>query len=489
MGNFRRLFLLIWNKLVSLVSERPALTLFVSAVIFSALGSWQDGIFLDSSTYAVIARNMAEKEQWFNPTYTPYCHPHFAEHPPLVMWAQAVIFWLFGASDTTARFFGALCTIGSVLMVYLLGREISGKRYGLLAGIVLLLTYNFMQIGNSTLLDVPMTFFVLVVLWGLVRLSKDYRCDIRIYIITGFALGATFLTKGVVSGPIWLVFGLTVLFGHRTWLKRPRFWLIPIIAVIMIGIYLLMDYMFADGHFTHHYFAVQVWRRFSNTGGGDTSRNWLFFSYRFLQLYLPFVILLPFGLFLAIKKRLILLYPAILTFAFYYIFYSSAAKLYNHYFPPFYALSALLVALPLLVLIKEKYINAVGAGFFVLWVFLAVTVISMGLRIHEIRYKAIYDLTPKMTAYLENHQIREGLMVRVEEPDYDAIAKTSWYWRSDIATVPTFEKAVETLHKNDKYQYILVYNDKVPDSSELANFNLTLYAQNSKLAVIVACNP
>jgi len=144
----------------------------------------------------------------------------------------------------------------------------------------------------------------------------------------------------------------------------------------------------------------------------------------------------------------------------------------------------LLVALPLLALIKEKFINTVGAGFFILWVILGITVTSLGLRIHEIRYEAIYDLTPKMTVLLENNNDREGIMVRTGEPDYDAIAKTSWYWRSDIATVSTFNEAVETLRNNDKYQYIIVYNDRLPDSSELAYFNLALYAQNSKLAII-----
>ncbi len=73
------------HRLFDVIADHPALTLLVSAAIFLSLGWGQDGINLDSTTYSVIARNMAEQGRWFDPTYTPYSHTSFAEHPPLVM--------------------------------------------------------------------------------------------------------------------------------------------------------------------------------------------------------------------------------------------------------------------------------------------------------------------------------------------------------------------------------------------------------------------
>jgi 4-amino-4-deoxy-L-arabinose transferase-like glycosyltransferase len=70
---------------------------------------------------------MAEQGRWFDPTYTPYSHTSFAEHPPLVMWMQAIIFLLFGAGDSTARLFGTLCTVGSVVVIYLLEKRLAGS--------------------------------------------------------------------------------------------------------------------------------------------------------------------------------------------------------------------------------------------------------------------------------------------------------------------------------------------------------------------------
>ena len=115
---------------------------------------------------------------------------------------QAIIFLLFWAGDSTARLFGALCTAGSVVVIYLLGKEVGGRRFGFLSGLILLLTYNFLQIGNSTLLDVPMTFFVLVTLWGLARLHNSGSGKPHLFGIVGLSLGLGFLTKGVVSAPV-----------------------------------------------------------------------------------------------------------------------------------------------------------------------------------------------------------------------------------------------------------------------------------------------
>ena len=106
----------LWNKLVKWIESNPVTSLIICSGMFLSLGWWQDGINLDSTTYAVIARNITEHGGWFNPTYTPFYHSGFAEHPYLVLWMQAVIFKLFGANDSTARIFGQLCTFLPIIL-------------------------------------------------------------------------------------------------------------------------------------------------------------------------------------------------------------------------------------------------------------------------------------------------------------------------------------------------------------------------------------
>ena len=206
------------NRLLVQLGESPGYILGVCSAIFLLLGWGQDGINLDSATYAVIARNMAEQGSWFNPHYTDFYISKFAEHPPLVMWVQGLIFLIVEPNDSTARLFGALCTLGSVLTVYLIGKEVADKQFGFLSGLILLLTYNFMQIGNSTLLDVPMSLFVLATLLGLIRIWKE-GLRTKLALFTGTALGLAWLSTGVVTAPVWIALIAVVLVWNRRWLK------------------------------------------------------------------------------------------------------------------------------------------------------------------------------------------------------------------------------------------------------------------------------
>ncbi len=477
----------MWTRLSHTVANHPLWILCLAATLFLALGFTQDGINLDSTTYSVVARNMVEYNNWFAPSYTAYYHPQFAEHPPLVMWAQALIFLLFGASDPTARLFGALCTIGSVVFVYLLGKEIKDKALGFIAGLVLLLTYNFMQQGNSTLLDVPMTFFILVALWGMARLEKG-TASATACVVTGLALSGSFLSKGLVSAPVWIALAFTALFLRRDWLKMNRFWLIPATAVAVIAVYLFMDLLYANGRFTTHYFVTQVWSRFLGESP-EVSTQWYEFTYRFVKLYLPFVILLPVGVYMTFRRSLHLLYPTLITLLFYFMFYSTAAKLYYHYFCPTYALAALLVALPITRMASSRAIRLISVWFSVIWLTLVIAVTVADVRIHEIRGRAIYSLAEPMQQFLSDKTSRQGLIIGQGQPDWDYVAKTAWYWRSDIAQVPNPDRAIHNLQGDKSFSYILVERSDSEAVRVLIDAGLVEIIGNDALAVYAPDNP
>lgn len=465
------------------LARRPAHVLAAAVVIYLLLGVGQDGINLDSTTYSVIARNMVEQGRWFDPTYTAYYHTHFAEHPPLVMWVQAVTFALFGASDTTARFFGALCTLGAVLAAYGLGKEIKGKTYGFLSGLLLLLTYNFIQIGNSTLLDVPMSFFVLAALWGLVKAEKQPHRT-KPYAITGLALGLAFLTKGVVSGPVWLAVAVVVLWRHRSWLTTARFWLIPALGLGLVLLHILLDQMYADGHFTRHYFMTQVWARFVG-GGPSIHTDWWEFTWRFVRMFVPWVVLLPFGVVYMFRRGMNLLFATVITLLLYFVLYSTAAKLYYHYFCPAYALAAPLAALPLALWLRESVVKKIPFWFSVVWLAAAIGVTATQVRIHEIRSPELYSIREPMLRLLDGRPSREGLFIRTGEPDWDYVAKTAWYWRSDIRLVGDDVAAASLLHAGRRYAYILAESNNRLSEARLRLLRLKLHQENEKVAIYI----
>ncbi|UCG62201.1 MAG: glycosyltransferase family 39 protein [Candidatus Zixiibacteriota bacterium] len=454
------------SKVLEWLSNRPGYLLGGAAVVYLLLGWGQDGINLDSATYATIARNMADFGGWFTPHYTAFYYPAFAEHPPLVMWLQGLVFLAFGSSDSTARIIGALCTLGSILVVYRIGRHILGRHYGFLAGLTLLLTYNFIQIGNSTLLDVPMTFFVLVAMLGIIKMQK-FGVTASNALLTGAALGLAWLAKGVVSGPAWAALVLTCLLFNRRWLRKKEFWLAPAAAIAIMGIHLLLDQAFAGGHFTQHYFLKQVFKRFLG-GGPHSDSRWWEFSYRFAKLYLPFIILFPFGIYFAIKKRVNALYPIMITVVFFAIFLSVAAKLYYHYFCPVYALAAPISALPVALLLTEKQVKKLAFGFFILWILAAIGVKVADVRVHELRTAEIYSLNEPMAKLLDTLPSRNGLSPGTPPPTWDQIAKAAWYWRSDLRQIGNIDEAVKLL-KTATYGYLLVERSEKQAESEIEN--------------------
>ena len=463
--------------------ERPGLLLVLCAAILMAVGWSQDGLNLDSTTYAVIARNMAEQGSWFEPTYTNWYLTNFAEHPPLVMWLQGIVFLLLGASDSTARIVGQLAVIGSIWLVYLIGLRIQGKRFGFHAGLVLLLTYSFGQVNNSTLLDGPMTFFGLMALYGTISLlSGDDR--LRYSLLAGLGLAGAFLSKGAVAVPFWVAVAASVLLFRRDLLCKPLFWWLPIVAVLPIDLFFLLDQLFANGRFIDHYFIFQVLQRYTYSDA-TIQTSWWEYSWRLFKLAMPFSLLLPFSIYYAIKQRVRLLWPILIALVAYWLLYSGSAKLYYHYFVPAYALLAPLAALPLLNWLSEKRVRAIQMFFHAFWVATAIVVTAAGVRMHAIRAPEIYTLTQPMLSLLDVTPNRNGMLLGEGEPNWDYVAKAAWYWRSDLRKVNNSAYADSLMRAENSAWYVLAPEGFYLNDFELAQFGWRTYTGNEKLQVYV----
>jgi hypothetical protein len=179
------------------------------------------------------------------------------------------------------------------------------------------------------------------------------------------------------------------------------------------------------------------------------------------------------------------LYPTLICFVFYFLFHSAAGKLYYHYFCPAYALAAPLAALPLTYILSEKTIRKISVWFFIIWILLAGAVSLSDIRINQIRSPEIYQLNETMNKLLENHVFREGLIIGVGSPNWDYVAKTSWYWRSDIRQVADFEEAVRLLETENRYIYIMANIKDKLDDEQLAEYQLQTYAENDFLIIYI----
>jgi len=79
----------------------------------------------DEPRYAQVAREMLERGDWITPTLGG--HTWF-EKPALLYWLEVVSYRIFGVSEAAARFGPALCGLGTVLALYVIGRTLQNER-------------------------------------------------------------------------------------------------------------------------------------------------------------------------------------------------------------------------------------------------------------------------------------------------------------------------------------------------------------------------
>jgi 4-amino-4-deoxy-L-arabinose transferase-like glycosyltransferase len=141
----------------------------------------------------------------------------FSEKPPLFFWMQAAAMRFFGINEYAARFPNAVCGVLTLLTIYLIGKKISGERFGLLwvlafAGSLLPNLYF-----KSGIIDPWFNLFTFLGLWNFILYTskRDDSREVSLpfhqwhYILfSGIFIGLAMIIKGQVA---LLIFGLTVL--------------------------------------------------------------------------------------------------------------------------------------------------------------------------------------------------------------------------------------------------------------------------------------
>jgi len=439
--------------LLGKIFASPASYLIACAGSFYLIGWWQDGLFLDSSIYALIARNIADSGDWLRLSFTHH-YPIFTDHPPLALWLQGLFFYILTPNDCTARLLGQVSAVASIYLIFLIGRKAGDTGLGILSGIVLLLTYNFMQNFNSMLLDPPMTLFGLCAWYNWLRIRTEDG-TIAAHIFIGLSLAASFLTKGVVSLPFWIGILITVILVRPTPLLKPRFWLMIGSALLPIMLFLLVDYLCNDGVFLREYFGERVWGHYSRESSG-TMINAQFIT-KIFRLYQPFVWIFLIGVYLTFRRALTVFTMPLITIFAYLLFYSGTHIIFNHYLVPIYALCAPLVALPIRTVLREKVIIKGLKWFSIAWLSLSAILVATGFQMHHLRSPEIYALSNQMQILLDKKTARDGILIAQGNTNWDYIAKTSWLWHSDLVQVDDIEKAVAMLNADSEFVYILMH--------------------------------
>jgi 4-amino-4-deoxy-L-arabinose transferase-like glycosyltransferase len=178
------------HKRITKLEVKPFLFLAVVVLFFWQLG--RGSLVGDEAIYAAVAQSIVHSGSWV--TLHLNGAPWY-EKPPLAIWMTAIFFKVFGVTAFAARLEAALGAIGSVVMVYLIGRRVFDRSAGLLAAGILALTAPILFTARFGNLDALLCFWIYLALYGALRALHRPRW----WLVAGIACGGAIMTKGAAG--------------------------------------------------------------------------------------------------------------------------------------------------------------------------------------------------------------------------------------------------------------------------------------------------
>ena len=152
----------------------------------------------DSAFYATMAKNIVKSGDWMTLKFVN--SNDIIDKPPLTMWLMAISFKLFGINEFALSLWHSLFAIGCVLLTYFMGKELFGRRGGLLAGLILMLSGQFFYITRTPMIDIPLTFFITSAFYCIFKLNKTGNN--LYYYPLALSMALALLTKGPIGAVI-----------------------------------------------------------------------------------------------------------------------------------------------------------------------------------------------------------------------------------------------------------------------------------------------
>jgi 4-amino-4-deoxy-L-arabinose transferase-like glycosyltransferase len=191
----------------------------------------------DEPRYAEVAREMVVMGDYFVPHLNGEI---YAEKPPMFFWLSGLLQQL-GFGMISGRIVVTGFNLGTLYLVWALARLRFNRRTALVAALVLCASPLFTWFGRVGVLDVPLTFFTTLAIYGFFRHRIDGGKGIRWIGIFYVAMGLAVLTKGPVGilFPTLMVLVATVMEnGWRGLRARHALWGIPLLAAV-VGAWLI----------------------------------------------------------------------------------------------------------------------------------------------------------------------------------------------------------------------------------------------------------
>ncbi|MDG2305038.1 MAG: glycosyltransferase family 39 protein [Candidatus Binatia bacterium] len=192
--------------------------LVLTVLYLSRLDGWvlQDP---DEGRYAEIPREMIESGDWLTPRLN---YVNYFEKPPLLYWAIATAFTVFGQSEGVARLVPALSALACIALTYLLGTWLLSRRAAFFGSVLLGTSPLFFAFSQGLVIDMLLTALLTAVL---VAFLAAHRATSKTPWVLAAALasGAAVLAKGLIGLVIPGTIALAFLAVSRDWITTKAF--------------------------------------------------------------------------------------------------------------------------------------------------------------------------------------------------------------------------------------------------------------------------
>lgn len=369
-------------------TERDLLWLMLGALAVLAAGiglrhPWP----ADEPRFALIAQSMVDTGNYLFPHRG---HELYPDKPPLFMWLQVLAYRVSG-NWNIAFLLPSLCAaLGTIYLTFDLTRRLWGHKAAVIAGWMLLLTFQFTYQSKRAQIDPVLVFLVTLSCYALLRhmlLGPAWRW----YALGFFAAGIGIITKGV---GIIAILMLPAFFSARALRARRlapieraagRWWLGPAWMLLAISLWvvpMLVAVMRSDDPLLQDYARNIL---LGQTAGRYASPShhfqpWWYFLQVVATTWLPLVLFLPWALPAAWRRwrrrRDARIFVPLLWALLVLVFFSLSPGKRDMYILPALPMLCVALAPALLLALKQKNCRRLLCGF---TIFLGVALIGGGL--------------------------------------------------------------------------------------------------------------
>ena len=294
----------------------------------------------DEAYYAEVARQIDTSNNWLVPGFN---NSPFFEKPIFTYWMIAAAYRLFGVSEFSARIFSALFSVGTVFLVFFLGKMLFDFRAGYISALILCTSLFFGIISRVALMDAYFVFFLTGTLLFFLKTVTPGKNKLLFSILCFAFAGFATLTKGPAGVFLPLV-TIMVYLAVTKQLKQlfSLNYFIGILVFVLVAIpwYISVNKL-TGGEFMKEFLFRQNITRFFQPAQSHSGPVWFYVPALFLG-FLPWVVFLPQAVYINYRKHRESFYFLASWVLVIFVFFSMAATKLPHYILPLYPALALL---------------------------------------------------------------------------------------------------------------------------------------------------